>query len=489
LFLAKTEQGKRRHLYRNVAIATLVIVVLVAAIGYEFRNFLTSTSSSTMTHAPPGNPIQHIVVIMQENRAFDNFFGTFPGAAGIPAGLCMPRNPSNPSQGCVSPYLTTNPVTSPDLPHTFVASQTAYNNGKMNGFLYAAYQGNVPTSDTEPMSYYNNQTLPVIWSYAEHYTLADMFFSSVKSYSQPNHWYMLAGTSPEVSVFEDGQQEKANCVSNGILTLSKCTYINQAQPIQTIVDLLSNSGLSWKYYDSPLSPTLKAAILNSQAFDYWNTLGAKNTSFTPSYYSNFVWRGQIINDTNDGNLPQVSWVIPGGAISDHPPANVTNGEYWIGEVVNAIMNSAYWSSTAIILTWDDYGGFFDTVAPPTVPQYGLGFRAPAIIISSYAKAGFIDNTVYSFGSILQFIEWRFGLPSLGTQDSVSNNLLNAFDFSQSPLPAYPYPLTAQNYATISPCLFSNNNCAVNENPHGGPITQIGYSPNGTSTAFLNDDED
>ncbi len=420
---------------------------------------------------------------MQENRAFDNFFGTFPGAIGIPPNLCIPYNPNSIAAGCVRPYLTTNPITNPDLPHAYNASQIAYDNGKMDGFLQAAGGAN-----SEPLSYYGNQTIPVIWSYATHYTLADMFFSSVKSYSQPNHWYMVAGTSPQVSIFETSQQEKANCVVGGVLTMATCAYINEAQPIQTIVDLLSNSGLTWKYYDAPLTSSLTRAIMNGGAFDYWNTLGAKNSSYTPPYYKNFVWRGQILNDTLDGNLPQVSWVIPAGSISDHPPANVTYGEYWIGEVVNNIMNSQYWRNTAIIVTWDDYGGFFDTVVPPVVPQFGLGFRAPAIIISPYAKSHFIDNTTYSFGSMLRLIEWNFKLPSLGTQDSVSNNMLNAFDFGQPPRAAYPYPLTPQDYATIQPCLFSDQYCSVNENP-GGVLAPIAYSANGTSTAFLDGDED
>lgn len=446
-------------------------------------NSSMSTNSSTFSSASE-NPIQHILIIMQENRAFDNFFGSFPGAIGIPANTCVPYSPNNPSSGCVRPYLTTNPITNPDLPHTYNASQIAYDKGKMDGFIQEAGGNNIG-----PMSYYNNETLPVIWSYASHYTLDDMFFSSVKSYSQPNHWYMVAGTSPQVSIFETSQQEKANCVGPfGTLTMSTCTYINEAQPIQTIVDLLSNSGLTWKYYDAPLTTSLSKAILGGGAFDYWNTLGSKNSSYSPAYYNNFVWRGQILNDTRDGNLPQVSWVIPAGAISDHSPANVTNGEFWIGEVVNTIMASQYWPNTAIIVTWDDYGGFYDNVVPPVVPQYGLGFRAPAIVISPYAKPHFIDNTTYSFGSMLRFIEWTFGLPSLGTQDAVSNNMLNSFDFAQNPIPAYSYPLSSQDYSAIQACLFSDQHCTVNENP-GGILAPLSFNANGTSMAFLGDDDD
>jgi phospholipase C len=495
LFAANTSPAKRSHLFRNVAIVVIVVVIAGLA-AWQVNSALqtsgptgtasTYTSTYSQSSAPANNPIKHIVVIMQENRAFDNFFWTYPGVIGgvdqYP-NLCLPKNTKFPLSSCVKPYLSTSPTIAHDLPHTYSASQISYNNGAMNGFITAA------GGSTLPMVYYDNQTIPVVWSFASHYTLDDMFFTSVKSYSQPNHWYMVAGTSPAVSIYEDATQERSECVSGSVLTLNTCTYISEAQPITTIIDLLSHSSISWKYYDAPLAPSLDRAILSGTAFDYWNVLSAKNNSYTtPSYFDNFVWRGQILNDTISGHLPDVSWVIPAGAISDHPPANLTLGEYWIGDVIDTIMNSPYWSSTAIILTWDDYGGFFDTVVPPTVPQYGLGFRGPAIIISPYSRAGYIDNTTYSFGSILRFIEWKFDLPSLGTQDAVSNNLLNSFDFSQSPLLPNAFPLTSQDIAAIQPCFFTDQNCNVNVNPLGG-LVPMAYNANGISNAFINDDED
>ncbi len=492
--------NKSRSNTSAISRITLIVatgVVMAALIGYAAYATLASTTSTISLEST--SPIKHVIIVMQENRSFDNFFGTYPGAIGIPAGLCMPVDPNDTSLGCIKPFLSTNPITYPDMPHGYQSSIISYDQGRMDGFVWATKSTNPSSSYTNTMEYYRNATIPYLWSYAEHYTLADMFFSSVKSYSQPNHWYMLAGNSPEVSIFQGGTQERNACVDdNGTqLTLSTCTYINEAQQIQTIVDLLANTHVSWKYYDTPLLPTLKEAIIggtyNGQvvdgAFAYWNPLAAKNSSYVnPSYYNNFVWRGQVINDIANGNLPSISWVIPAASISDHPPANVTLGEYWIGNIVNAVMQSQYWKNTLIIITWDDYGGFFDTVAPPSVPQYGLGFRSPALFISPYAKAGYIDSTVYSFESMLKFIEWNWNLPSLNARDASSNNLLNALNFNQELLPTDIVALSSHDIGQIQGCLFSDASCTVNTNPNGS-VQDIGFNANATSDAFLNGDDD
>jgi phospholipase C len=151
-----------------------------------------------------------------------------------------------------------------------------------------------------------------------------------------------------------------------------------------------------------------------------------------------------------GSFPQVSWVIPSGPLSEHPPASITLGMNWVKSVIDAIMSSPYWDSTAIILTWDDYGGFYDHVPPPQIDKYGLGFRMPALIISPYVKHGYVDHTQYQFESILKFIEWRFNIPALTFRDLHANNLLNAFDFSQKADPPYIVPLSTMQYNAIRP---------------------------------------
>lgn len=423
-----------------LVVAAVACVVLIAT--YEAEVILVPLPSSR-------NPIQHIIVVMQENRTFDNYFWTYPGQVGYNATLCVPLDPSQPALGCMKPHLTTNPVLTSDIPHDWNSSRASYNNGSMNGFLTAA------SGNPEVMDYYDNSTLPYLWDYASHYVLADQFFSSVKSASQPNHWYMIAGTSPMVSLFQGEMQEQQACYNSAAekLIMATCTYISQAQAIQTMADELTAHGISWKYYDTPVLPndTLASGIANGKAFDVWNPLDAKNSTYTdPVNTENVVAREQLFGDIANGSLPQVSWVIPSPEISDHPPENITLGMWWITDVVDSVMNSQYWKSTAIIVLWDDYGGFFDTVVPPTVDGYGLSFRVPALIISPYAKPGFLDHTVYDFESTLRFVEWRFNLQALTARDADANNLLNAFDFNQQPSTPLVIPLSKSQLATIQP---------------------------------------
>ncbi|MGD0318776.1 MAG: alkaline phosphatase family protein [Nitrososphaerales archaeon] len=456
-----------------LAVAAIACVALIAT--YEAEVILIPSLSSK-------NPIQHIIVIMQENRTFDNYFWTYPGEAGYNATFCIPLNLSQPALGCMKPHLTTDPVLASDIPHDRNSTLASYNNGSMNGFLTAA-RGN-----PEVMDYYDNSTLPYLWDYASHYVLADRFFSSVKSYSQPNHWYMIAGTSPKISLFQNETRESQVCFNPATekLTMATCTYINQAQDIQTMADELTAHGISWKYYDTPVLPddTLANAIANGAAFSYWNPLDAKNSTYTDQVYTrSVVAREQFFGDIANGTLPQVSWVIPSPEISDHAPANITLGMWWITDVVDSVMNSQYSRSTAIVVLWDDYGGFFDTVAPPTVDGYGLSFRVPALIISAYAKPGFLDHTVYDFESTLKFVEWRFSLPALTTRDADTNNLLNAFNFSQRPLTPLAIPLSKNQLATIQPYICEGSTTSST----CGSVTHA-ISSN-LSSFFIDDDPD
>ena len=452
-----------RLLYALVAVAVVSLIVV---------------TDVALTYQGPENPIQHVIVVMQENRTFDNYFWTWPGQVGYNATLCMPMNPAKPSAGCERPHLANSTALSGDLPHTWTSSWASYNNGSMNGFLAAA------SDNPAVMDYYDRGSLPNLWTFAGDYVLADQFFSSVKSYSQPNHWYMIAANSPLVSLTEGSTQEKKSCYDAATkqLTLATCAYINQAQEIQTMADDLTAHGVSWKYYDTPipqgatLASAIKGTCKGCNAWNYWNPLDAENSSYTnPAYTDNIVARQQFFWDLGNGTLPQVSWVIPSAPISDHPPANATLGMWWVTDLVDAVMQSRYWQSTAIVVTWDDYGGFFDTVTPPTVDGYGLSFRVPALIISPYAKEGYLDNTVYSFESTLRFVEWRWGLPALTQRDANANNLLNAFDFDQSPAPPHVVPLTSAQLATIEPYVLLGAN--PNPNPSGGaPLAFIGGDP-------------
>jgi phospholipase C len=506
--MERTSRKLTRSLSKIVRIVVVTVIIVVTLVSlsyiYYYRNFTShstpitsstsayTTSSSTVISSYSSfksSPIQHVVIIMQENRAFDNFFWTYPGVMGgesTNSTYCIPYN-VNISSNCVKPSLSQNPAISGDLPHGYQASALSYDQGKMDGFLESS-NGNINST-----VYYDNTTIPTYWSYAEHYTLDDNAYSSVLSYSQPNHWYMIAGASPNASLFEGANQEYSQCVNNGQLNWSTCTYFEESNQTQTIVDLLSKSGLTWKYYDTPLEGTYVQSIMNTtqkkagqqlDGYQYWDTLAAKQSSYT-QYANDFVWRGQILDDIGNHTLPQVSWVIPSGGISDHPPANLTLGQIWVADVVDAIMKSSYWNNTAIILTWDDFGGFFDVIAPPVL-------NIPVVLpISPYAKQGYVDHTLYDFESTLKFIEWNFGITSEFSsplqQASVANanNLVNSFSFSQVPLNPDIISLSQPQLNSISNCLFQN--CNLNAINPGGVLQGQGSSD--TYSAFFSGDPD
>lgn len=407
---------------------------------------------------------------MQENRTFDNFFWTYPGQIGYKANLCMPYY-SQLVSGCLKPVKATSYVMQ-DIPHNSVATLTALDNGKMDGFLKAARLGNpsYPFNMLQAravMSYYGNSTLPYYWAYAKHYVLADQYFSSAKSQSQPNHWYMIAGKAPPISLTKSAEQERAACYNPTTqkFTMSTCTYINQAKQISTMADMLTSNGISWKYYDTPMPQglTLQQAIKGGpgivSAFNLWSPLLAKSSTYT-SYANSMVARQQLFSDLKGGTLPQVSWVVPSQPISDHPRANVLYGMWWITDIVDSVMASRYWDNSLIVVVWDDYGGFFDTVRPPPVDGAGLSFRVPALIISPYAKTGYLDHTSYDFESTLKFIEWDFGLPALSYRDAIANNLLNALNFGQWPQDPFVIPLSSAKLKIINPYIALGSNTAT-----------------------------
>ncbi|MGA2663867.1 MAG: alkaline phosphatase family protein [Nitrososphaerales archaeon] len=338
----------------------------------------------------PASPIQNVVVVFQENHTFDNYFGTFPGANGsLGKALCIPKTKG--SKTCVSPYRDTNP-TPVDMNHTWASAHADYDGGKMDGFVYS--EGN-----QETMGYYDSTDLPRYWSAAEQYVLCDGYFTSVMSESLPNHLSLVAGTC------------------GGIIDDDAPATIT----FPPIFEQLDAAGVSWKVYSTTTW---------FQNFDY--------VQRTPSAKAKFVPPQQIVTDIQNGTLPQVSWVIGAAGGDEHPPSNVQTGQdYVAGEIVNALGNGSYWSSVAIFVTWDCFGGFFDHVPPPQVDQYGYGFRVPCLVISPYAKEGFVDGTVNDHTSILKFVETRFGLSPLSTRDAAANGMSEAFDFTKPPRPFQP----------------------------------------------------
>jgi len=384
--------------------------------------------------------IRHIIVIMQENHSFDNYFGTYPSANGsivnaitarlhpvdgLPDNVCI-RN----GMTCYSPYLSnvSNPINPVEGQITYEQDYAA---GKMDGFV--TYSG------PQSMAYFDYHQIAAYWDYAEEYGLADRYFASALSTTTPNRLFLLAGDSP---------------VANNY---GPPPYVNYNQ---TILGQLDAHGVSWGY------------------FDFVNAFGLTRDVYPLNYLTNAPIEGHVEDVSrlfgylNAGTgLPAVSFVNALGSdtLNEHAPQNVTRGELWTVSVVNAVMSSAYWNSSAILITWDEGGGYYDHVAPPQLlkidhgfahPLSGYGQRVPLLVISAYAKENYVSDTVLNHMSIVRFIEYNWNLPVLNDYVMNSNNLLEFFNFTAAPrLPVllsetspfsattYPIPLQAPSNQT------------------------------------------
>lgn len=330
--------------------------------------------------------IQSVVIVLQENHTFDNYFGPYPDADGDAGkAYCLPE--SSGSSVCISPYHDPS-LTPVDMIHSWTSAHADFDSGKMDGFVYS--EGN-----KETMGYYDGEDLNRYWRAAGSYVLCDRYFTSVMSESAPNHLYLVAGTA------------------GGLLDDNVPTTLS-FPPIFQQLDL---AGVSWKVYSDTSTWFQNFAYVQG----------------APSAKANFKSAASFAADVKAGTLNSVSWIIgaPGG--DEHPPADIQTGEASVADgIVNVVGASPYWPSSTIFVTWDCYGGFFDHVPPPQVDQYGYGFRVPCLVVSPYAKTGFIDGTVNDHTSILKFVETRFGLSPLSTRDAAANSFLEAFDFTQVP---------------------------------------------------------
>lgn len=316
-------------------------------------------------------PIKHVIIIMQENHSFDNYFGTFPGANGV----------SN-DPPAAKKRVHTMVSMKADLCHSRECSLAYYNNGKMDGW-----------NTTEAFGTYDPKVISYYWQLASNYTLLDNYFSGFMGPSLPNRIVAIAGSN-----YGDTNNQ-ANF--NG-------------QPLDlTIFDLLKTAQVSWRYY------TGYCCGLNG-----FNPLPLATHNVRANDSSLFL------SDLKQGKLPEVSWVMPeSDELSEHPPYNVTAGMMEVRRIINAVMKSNEWRSTAILLTWDEFGGFYDHVAPPDA---GLGFRVPMIVISPYALRGNVDHELSSHSSTLAFIERLFHLPCM-QRDCTSSDMMEAFAFGHRDL--------------------------------------------------------
>jgi phospholipase C len=392
------------------------VLTLVAGTG---RRRPTSTvpgaqlshSGSVVINTQAGAQIKHVFVIMQENHTFDNYFGTFPGVDGLSPGLSMPVNPAVPAGNVVGPFHL-QALRTQDLDHSSISAQIAFNHGQMNGFVAAQQDRNLP--GPLALGYYDGTDLPFYWDLAKNYVLADRFFSSAMGGSLANHQYWVAG-------MDSGKGE--SIPPEGI-------------QMTTIFDRLEAAGVSWKFYVKNYDPTLNFRHMDpsnprDSQIAWVPLLTIPSFVDDASKMAGIQDLGNLYNDLANGTAPSVSYIIQGGT-SEHPPGHVGNGQNATVGIITAIMRSQEWKDSAIVLTWDDWGGWYDHVVPPQVDGDGYGFRVPALIISPYARKGYILDQTADFTSILKFIETLHGLAPLTTRDQAANDLMAAFDFNQVP---------------------------------------------------------
>jgi phospholipase C len=426
------------------------------------------------------NKIEHVIVVSLENHSFDNLYGQFPGAAGLAEAMAqkgtsgdtltqldgatgtayatlpapfdaskkMPDTrfpadlPNAPFD--ISGYVPSDTAT-PDLVHRYYQEQQQIHGGKMDFFAWIADAKGLT------MGYYPTAQLPLA-KYASDYTLCDHFFHSAFGGSFLNHIFLISAAVPTFSSAPDSMVITFNAdgsvLNDGAVTkdgyvVNTAFSVNSPHPaglkpetlvpnltFRTIGDALTDAGVSWIWYsggwnDAIAGKPASTFQFHHQAFAYFQNYADKTRG-----------RAQHLKDETDfiaalssGELPAVSFVKPLGDVNEHPGyANLAAGEQHAAALIDAVRKSRYWSTTAIIVTYDENGGFWDHVAPPKIDPWGPGARVPTLIISPYAKKGFVDSTSYETLSILSLIEHRYGLGPLGTRDGAANDLTGAFDF-------------------------------------------------------------
>jgi phospholipase C len=489
----------------------LTLAVVVTSCGSSTatvpKSVETVHGGSTGTYVvnPGVHKIKHVIVIMQENRTFDTYFGTFPGADGIPMKngrptVCVP----DPSSGaCVAPYVDHADVNGGG-PHNYVNATADIDGGKMDGFIGQAEAGRKECRDpTDPactssptpdvMGYHVGSDIPNYWTYAKDFVLQDHMFEPNASWSLPAHLFLVS----EWAAYCTQEDNPSSCVSGtrshpptkppaspaiyggkvGPKRNKKGKPTSNHQPIYAWTDLtylLHKEHVSWGYYvvsgtepdcENDGAETCAPVAQNSHTPGIWNPLPWFDTVKADHQLGNIQSVDHFYKAAKTGTLPAVSWVVPSGEVSEHPPSPVSYGQSYVTSLVNAVMKSPDWDSTAIFLSWDDWGGFYDHVVPPKVDALGYGLRVPGIVISPYAKRGYIDHQTLSFDAYDKFIEDDFlngqridpasdgrpdPRPDVRENEKILGNLENDFDFDQSPHRPFVLPVHPKTTLTGTP---------------------------------------
>jgi phospholipase C len=446
--------------------------------------------------------IKHVIVIQQENRSFDSYFGTYPGAAGIPMQNGTPTVcVTDPASGsCVTPFVDHADVNGGG-PHSQGNATADINGGKMNGFIGQAESGRrgclnttdpacTNSSSPDVMGFHTGSDIPNYWTYAKDFVLQDHMFEPNASWSLPAHLFLTSEWSAQCTQHDNpstcvnalqspGTPAAVPAVSGGA---------TRNTPIYAWTDLtylLYKSHVSWGYYvvngtepDCENDASVSCAPVPQLASTpgIWNPLPFFDTVKADHQLGNIQSVDRFYAAAKSGKLPAVSWVVPSGTVSEHPPAPVSYGQSYVTSVINAVMKSPDWNSTAIFLAWDDWGGFYDHIPPPGVDQNGYGLRVPGMVISPYAKRGYIDHQTLSFDAYDKFIEDDFlngqrldpatdgrpdPRPDVREDQKILGDLSADFNFNQNPrpptvLPVHPKttltgtPNPSQPHATVPP---------------------------------------
>ena len=443
-----------------------------ATLTVQDSNGLSATATAQITvasglpvaglSATPANTaqgihkIKHVIMIMQENRSFDNYFGTYPGAAGIPMQngvptVCVP----DPNTGsCDRPYHDTTQVNT-DAPHGLADSHADIDKGKMDGFITQAEiedsqdcgKSKCIIGPGDVMGYHTAAEIPNYWQYAEHFVLNDHMFESNLGFSFASHLGLVSLWAAACSKAGD----PTSCVSNANPPRSETEF-----PWTDLTWLLHGAGVSWQYFvgtggtpDCTADPAnCEATSLTPQTQNIWNPLPGFDDVSQDGQLGNIVSTASFYPEARNGTLPAVSWVVPGAVTSEHAPAPMDAGEAYVTGLINSVMEGPDWNSTAIFETWDDWGGLYDNAVPPVVDSIGYGLRVPGLVISPYAVAGKVDHQVLSSDAYAKFIEDDFlssqrldpatdgrpdPRPDVRENVPVLGDLQNDFNFNQTPI--------------------------------------------------------
>ena len=393
----------------------------------------TSSRAAQPKPASGIHKIRHVIVIMQENRSFDQYFGTYPGADGLPRSAdgtfskCAP-NPA--TGGCDRPFHDSRDLNAGG-PHGEADAVADVDGGRMDGFVARAENAKVKGCRQNPdnpicsqratnpdvMGYHDGRDIPNYWTYARHFVLQDHMFEPNASWSLPAHLFMVSEWSGRCTNRDD-PFSCVNALQNPGQAMDARSNPRHIPPKYAWTDLtylLHKDHVSWRYYvfsgtepdcedDAMICESVKQG---AQTPGIWNPLPYFDTVRQDGELGNITSLSNYFTAAKAGKLPAVSWIDPTGSVSEHPPGLVTAGQAYVTRLVNAAMEGKDWKSTAIFISWDDWGGFYDHVAPPRVDQNGYGLRVPGLIISPYARKGFVDHQTLSFDAYVKFIEDDF----------------------------------------------------------------------------------